>query len=309
MSVGKILIVRCMSDNADATHDADASLHSSVTDSRGNTYTKAKEWQFGTGGAGAGVTVSLWYCKVATALLENDLITLTLAISVTAKAIGATQFSITGASVSLAGASGVVGTGTTPSVTLSGLPSAEYLWLGVTGREGPTGDTVTADADYGFQADLIEGTSGGNALTNVSDDHGGYRVATLTSDTYNPTLGTSRDYATILVAIQEVVEITTAEMAAAARQPASHPLFKSPPRQEGATVKSLLPVFDSATVIFPYLIPLFSRQIVSPAFIGFFAFISVEAPAVPPSPPVPPIAPFSEFHLQVIVLPDISEGY
>ncbi|MEM2107835.1 MAG: hypothetical protein QXL10_00925 [Candidatus Bathyarchaeia archaeon] len=201
ISAGRVLVVRCVSDNSGTT-SGQSSEHTSVSDSKGNTYTKIREQRYSAGAAADGVVGSLWISRLTTALGTSDTITLTLGAAVTAKAIGLEEYSITGVGVSVAGANGNSQAATTaPTCTLSGLTSAEYLWLGHVGIEGPNTDAFTQDSDYANNTSF--GTSGGNAASNVASRFGS-RVYTGTSDTYNPTLGTARDCVTILAAVLEV---------------------------------------------------------------------------------------------------------
>lgn len=202
MVVDRIAIVRCVSDNPDDASSGNTNFHS-VSDSKGNTWTKIREETINpAGAAGSGATVSTFISKITTEILTTDNVTLTITIATTAKAIGIDEWSLAaGKTFSIVGINGAGGAGTTPSVALSGLPSTVYLFLGSVGVEGPIGDGFTQDADYGSTSDF--GTTGGAAVTNVTDRLG-RRIATLTGDTYNPTLGTSRDWAATLSALQEV---------------------------------------------------------------------------------------------------------
>jgi hypothetical protein len=201
LAAGRVAVVRASSDNdSSATGDGESSRHT-VSDSAGNSWTKIREHTFGGGGAGAGVTHSLWYSVLGTQLTTSSTVTLTLGSAVTAKAMALSEFSVAeGLTVSLTAQNGNQGTGTNNvTVSLSSLTEQEYLFLGSVGTEGPNGDTFTQDSDYQSLASI--GTTGGGGATNVSL-RGGYRIATLTGDTYNPTLGTSRDWVAILGALR-----------------------------------------------------------------------------------------------------------
>lgn len=88
------------------------------------------------------------------------------------------------------------------AMSVSGMDSQEYLLLHVLGAEGPNTDAYTWDSDYTQIA--------GNGTTGGADDsnmhlRGGYRIATLTSDTVNVTSDTAdRDYAQGIAAVCEV---------------------------------------------------------------------------------------------------------
>jgi hypothetical protein len=75
------------------------------------------------------------------------------------------------------------------------------LWINLTGVEGPTADTLTADADY----TLINNT-GTNDAGNDTDIRfrAQYRIDALGSDTVQYTNSAARDWATLLAAIEAV---------------------------------------------------------------------------------------------------------
>ena len=205
INVGQICLVLASSDNYTTVDNTETTQHT-ITDSKGNTWSKIKEKTKTSGSAADGVTHSSWWSKITTQILTTDTIQLTLANAVTSKCLGAFVFSITGSAVSLVGANSTVGTGTTlPSTTLSDLTSAEYLWVGSIGTEGPNGDTFTQDGDYANNTSF--GTTGSSAAGNVSCRFGS-RIYTGTTDTYNPTLGTARDCVDILGALKETVPPT-----------------------------------------------------------------------------------------------------
>lgn len=198
IAIGQMVVVIAACDNA-STGDAETTLMS-VSDNVGNTYTKLGEYTNGDGAAGAGVTTGLFASKLTTALATTDTITLTLTSAVGTRAMVFQEFS--GAGINRVGRTyGVADVATSgPSLTVSGLPATEHLWLGVDGTEG-LADTYTRDADYSSAG--VRSTTGGNADTNIAV-WGGYRIAALASDTYQSSNTVARDWASMLVAIDEV---------------------------------------------------------------------------------------------------------
>jgi hypothetical protein len=199
---GAIVLVRCVSFPVNA--EGDTNFHS-VSDSKSHTWTKLHEHsRFPSSGNGA--TNSLWMAKLTSALTTSDTVTLSLSSSPTsnAKAIGLEEFSVaSGKTFSPAGANAANGSSSTPSVTLSGLSSAARLWLGHVTRQRPNGDTYTQDSDYNDTTKF--GTTGGSATSNQSSV-AGYRIATLTGDTYNISIQTSGNWVAVLAAVDEVDE-------------------------------------------------------------------------------------------------------
>lgn len=90
------------------------------------------------------------------------------------------------------------GTSTAPSVTKSGLSAKSKLLLGVVTIAGANADTYTQDADY------LNNTSFGVGIgADACSMRFGTRISTTTSDTYDPTLGTSRLWNDILFVLEE----------------------------------------------------------------------------------------------------------
>lgn len=88
------------------------------------------------------------------------------------------------------------GSSTTPTIT-SSTAQADYIVIGWLGVNGPTGDGFTADADTTrgtWSANTTSGTTGGGATSNVSVRTQSKIVNATGTQTYNPTLGTSRSW-------------------------------------------------------------------------------------------------------------------
>ncbi len=193
-----IVIVVCVTDNPGAG-PAETTFHT-VTDDQSNSWTRLMEYDGG--GANKGQSVaSVWASKLSSAITGN--ITCTLGASQSAKVLIISEFTVAASKTfSSAGTARTSGASGTPSATISGLTSAEYLFIGALGVEGPSGDSHTEDADY--TQNNRSGTTGGGAAGNITGNSA-RRVVTATGDTYNPTI-TSRDWVDILVALEEVDE-------------------------------------------------------------------------------------------------------
>ncbi len=202
LAVGTIQILRYTTDNASLGGDTESDLHS-LADDKGNIWTKLREHNRGTS-ARAATTASIFASKITTAILATDNITLTIggSVRVDAKVGGIEEFTVAaGKTFSLVGDNGVVGA-TNYTVTLSGLVSAEHLWLGVFGPEGPNSDSFTQDTNFANNTNI--GTTGGGAASNVSNRFGS-RILTATSETWNGA-ATGRDHVVLLVALDEIDE-------------------------------------------------------------------------------------------------------
>jgi hypothetical protein len=200
VAAGDILIVIIAKDNTGTT-DGDFAEISGVSDSKGNTYTKAKEFTNGQGGAGSGATVSVWFSKITTALGTTDTVSATFASAITAKAMTLAEFSVAaGASLVVAASAATAGDAVSSvSTSITGLASQQYLFIAGDAYEG-SGATKTEST--GFTAIPSAGTTGGGAATNMMV-FGAYQIATATGATYSPTFSASADIAQVLIAFQE----------------------------------------------------------------------------------------------------------
>ena len=197
-----ILVAACSTDNPDNTGPGEKTFHS-LSDDQGSSWTRLMEYQ-SAGNANAGVITSIWASKLGATITGN--VTCTLGDARSVRVLIISEYTVgSGQTFSLAGAARTSGSGTSPSILLTGLPSAEYNWIGVVGVEGPSGDGFTEDSDY-TQRNRT-GSTGGGAAGNQTANLGN-RILTATSDTYDPTLGSSRDFVIILVALEEVTPPT-----------------------------------------------------------------------------------------------------
>jgi hypothetical protein len=194
-----MLIVRVACDDPSGGPANGESTLLSVSDSQGNTYTRIREFRRDPSSTAAdGVIGGLFYSVLATALANGtDQITLT-SPSVAARTIAASEFSFSG-TLTIEQSSTTGGNTANPSRSLSSMTSRDYLLIGALAREAPTGTTYTHDADYTQMT--ITGTTGSGNASNVSVISG-YRLATLTDDTYGITQ-VAMDWAIIVVAFYE----------------------------------------------------------------------------------------------------------
>ncbi len=173
----------------------------SVTDSAGNTYVVGEAVSQGT--TNAGVAGGIYYAKNATSLASGSTITLnwTGASSPAAKSVSAFYVEGIDTTSPLDVIGTATGTSTTPSVSTSATTTqADVLTIGIVAREGPSGDTFTQDASPAYATPpVIVGTSGGGATSNVTLAGGRFIESATGVKTYNPTLGTSRDWAAVIV--------------------------------------------------------------------------------------------------------------
>ena len=197
LAVGDLLIAIMASDNV-GTVDGDTTA-ASFADDKGNVWTRLWETTRTGGSGNDGVTNAAFYCVITTQIETTDDITMTTP-SLTNRQFTVEHFTITGADVSASGIVTARGSSDTPSVTSGAIASAEYLWIGSVGIEGKDSDGFTQDVDF---SNLTQAGNSAGSPTGNTAVRGGYRIATQTSDTYNPALGSARDWATGIAALEE----------------------------------------------------------------------------------------------------------
>lgn len=184
-----------------ATTDADHSEVTSVVDSKSNTWSKLREFTNGVGSAGAGITISAWRSRLTTTLLTSDTVTITYANTITAKAGRIHAFSSTNAlqvaanpTQNATDASNGFG-----SLSISSLPSKEYLFVRFGGKETGSNVEITPTTNY-----TVMGVTRSDNNTTLSVTlRGEYHIFTATGDTSNPTLTVNADNVSVYLALEE----------------------------------------------------------------------------------------------------------
>ena len=203
--VGAIAVVVCGS-HSNQTGSGETTLHA-VSDTAGNTWTRLRERSLsGTllnGDVDDTNTSSLWATKITSAIGTGASVTLNTGDAASeGKIIGLYEFSVVaGQTFGIAAGASASAFQADTTVTVSGLSSVERLWIGC-GAVSHSGATLTQDADYTdmFGADLPAHTG---AIPTSVKSRPGYRIATLTTDTFGWTFG-GRDTTLLLVALDEV---------------------------------------------------------------------------------------------------------
>ncbi len=179
------------------------------TDSVGNIYVTVFCDDPTTGGANTKPMGAIFLSRLRAQLATTDTLTITCGSALpVAKAVSLWEFSLTSSGFRWATSdrtANLRNIGVDPgAVTILGLDSQQYLLLHVLGAEAPSTDAYTWDADY--TQITAAGTTGGAADTNITV-LGGWRIATLTTDTVDVTSDTAdRDYTQGLCAIAEIPE-------------------------------------------------------------------------------------------------------
>ena len=189
------------------TGDADYSEVTSVTDSKGNNYTKCAEFTNGQGAADAGATISVWRSVTTVAFTDPSTITINLSANVTDLAARARYFTKTaGKKVVIAGTVQTLANDAADpgSMSLASLASKQYLFVRGIASESET-TAFTATASHTSITSLVSTTSG-TTDTNIVVA-GEYRAVTATGDTSDPTV-VAADTASVFFALEEVDSIT-----------------------------------------------------------------------------------------------------
>ncbi len=225
LDVGDEITVVVTANNVGTTDADDTGEIASVADNStqtgtANTWTKLKERRRSLGAAGDGAVVAIFQSRLTRSILSTDTITVTYANSVAGRTVSLDE-SASGAALQLAtnGAGTASGGTTTPSASTGTMTSKEYLLIGAMAQQGGTNVTVTNDADYGTADHNF--STGGTTAAHMRQ-YSSHRIATLTTDTYGLTLSAAREWALLLVALEEAsgdAVATPATIAAVAAVP------------------------------------------------------------------------------------------
>lgn len=190
---GNVVLVAIGKDNTSTT-TGDNSEVTGVTDSAGNTYTKICEHTRG-GVAAASITVSVWRSLITSQLTSGGTITASFATTI-AKGISAWEFSF-GAGSTVSAPVGLVtqeGSANDPaSLAVSGLGSAERLYVRAVGREGNS----AAFTATGTWTAITAAQSAGACVAAE------FKIATSTGETSDPSW-TNGDNASAMFGLEEV---------------------------------------------------------------------------------------------------------
>lgn len=183
-AAGNLLVVCAGSQNGDGK------TITGITDSRGNTYAEVQTTNATTNGA------MVWRSLLGTALQSGDTITVSFS-SKQPWRVSVNEYSVVATTED--GKDGSQGSSTTPSVSITPANATNLVVTCLLVEDGAS-DGFTEDGD----------SAGGgtwNTLTSVTAGdtilRGAYKITTsATTQTYDPTLGTSRPWTNIIAALQ-----------------------------------------------------------------------------------------------------------
>lgn len=197
-NVGNLAVALAAWDNTGL--DVEQTNNLTFTDESGNTWTKAMELTGSAGVVEDGATAALWLSVLGTQIDVGDDLICTSDTARVAKAISAWEFDILETAVAVQQIASGADSGQPAALTLSGLPSREYLLIHVLAMERPTSVTLTQDPN--FTNLTFDGTTGGASTSNMVL-FGGYRIATGTTFSVDVATSIGGDHAQMLVALYE----------------------------------------------------------------------------------------------------------
>jgi hypothetical protein len=200
--VGNLIIVGIGLD--DTAGDVAGSIVTSVTDSVGNTYQRAREST--TGGAAAGASVSVWFCNVRTQLSNLGTITANFS-SRGAGGMYMAEFTMAANSqATLLGTNADTGSASAMLSTSLNVVTANEAALRIRFGAGEEESITTGTKTAAFTALFATGTAnsgtGGAAITNIIT-RGEYLVSTAAGEASQPTSMPSCDWASVYIALRE----------------------------------------------------------------------------------------------------------
>jgi hypothetical protein len=165
-----------------------------VTDSRGNTYTRDRTAP----NSGNTMRASIFSCPILTPLQEGDTITLT-STSVAARVLAVDEFANMLQPTSIDITNGATNTSASPTINIT-TTNANDLLVGLTACKGPVEDGYTEDIIRQWTSLTRSGTTGSTSTTNITLA-GAYRAAGAAAlYTHGPSLGVSTPWIELLCA-------------------------------------------------------------------------------------------------------------
>lgn len=237
-TTGDVVVVWTAADPGTTGTGADGSCEvNTVSDSKGNTYTRARENRFNASGAATGIRNGIFYTKVTTALVSGDTVQVNVASSSPAKALRVIGFSVSaGNDATMHANTGSQAADSSGAIALANLDSQEYLFVACIGADQSVNSPVDADATWSDNG--ANGTSGGASSSNVNL-RAGYKITTATGATYD-WVNLQPVANSIIVAFREI------NTAAPTTAPPGHPTGSGITRLTSTSeASSLHPIFES----------------------------------------------------------------
>lgn len=204
LTVGDVIVLAIGADNTQGA-DGQTSLVTSVVGNNSGAFQKAYEYTNGEGGAGLGATCSVWFKRLNSDIAPGlDEIDVFFAAPITAKVVTGYVFHTSRAIVNLVAAQGRADDIDPGSMTIGGLPSAQYLYFRAVATERnsfgfvPTaGYTVLGTDTTNDPGDPVDGTDDTNVSIGAE-----FKIGNpSTGDASDPTTGVPQS-ASVFLAFQ-----------------------------------------------------------------------------------------------------------
>lgn len=211
ITAGTEFIVAILAKDNTSTTAGDNSEVTSVTDTKGNTWTKIKE-QTNAGSAAAACTISMWMCSPTTSLTNTDSVTFNFA-SCTAKVLACCKFGkASNSTIEVGATNSATADGAVTGQSLSVTPPDNREWLFIRGEVGEetsaNGAMWANTSTTNWTAfETAQSTTGGGAASNIYFA-AEYRIMTTGSaQASNPGDGNlpSCDQASVICCLKETV--------------------------------------------------------------------------------------------------------
>lgn len=204
-SVGQLLVLIVAVDNR-ATTDGDDSAVSGVTDSAGNTWTKAIQFANGQGTNQTGASCSIWYTAVTAQLTSGGSITATFTTATLADASAMTckNYSMAAGSTVAVEATNTLANDAASAGSLNATTSnIECLRVRGIASESSSTTVITATASWATFTQAISGAGTSDTEMGV---RGEWIISTGTGSASAPTGGAGAvDHASVYAAFREVL--------------------------------------------------------------------------------------------------------
>src|SRR6478609_7941877 len=202
LTAGRLGVLIISVDNS-ATADGDQTAVTSMTDSAGNTWTKAVEYQAGGGANQGGAVCSIWYCLATNTLNAGGTISWSFTANTSRRDESCSTLWIytvgAGVTVSVEATNGVATTAAdAPSLNAT---TSNIACLRVRGCGCELNNATQMTATDGTWT-LFTNTRSANVATAVAV-YGEWKISTGTGDASNPTLPATCDHGSAYVAFRE----------------------------------------------------------------------------------------------------------